>query len=70
MSVLFLLLPFALFLGFGFTVAFAWMAAKGQFDDLETPALRLLLEDVPERVPQEVIEERNLRDVSNSVDSK
>lgn len=45
MSVIFVLLPMALLLGAGFAAGFAWMAASGQFDDLETPAHRLLLED-------------------------
>lgn len=46
MSAIYLILPFALLLGFGFTVAFAWMTAKGQYDDLETPAHRILIDDV------------------------
>ncbi|MCM2324675.1 MAG: cbb3-type cytochrome oxidase assembly protein CcoS [Oligoflexia bacterium] len=47
MSVIYLMLPFALLLGLGFTVAFVWMTAHGQYDDLETPAYRLLLNDEP-----------------------
>ncbi|MCM2279721.1 MAG: cbb3-type cytochrome oxidase assembly protein CcoS [Oligoflexia bacterium] len=47
MSVITVMLPLALLLGFGFTAAFIWMAAKGQYDDLETPAYRLLLEEEP-----------------------
>ncbi len=45
MSIIYLLLPMALLLGFGFLGAFIWMSAKGQYDDLETPPYRLLIED-------------------------
>jgi cbb3-type cytochrome oxidase maturation protein len=42
-----LMLPFALLLGLGFLAVFIWMARRGQFDDLETPAHRILLDDEP-----------------------
>lgn len=45
MSIVYFMIPFALLLGFGFTAAFIWMAAKGQYDDLETPAHRILLSE-------------------------
>ena len=45
MSILFLLVPLALFFAVGFTAAFVWCVQCGQYDDLETPAYRLLLED-------------------------
>lgn len=41
-----MLIPIALFLGFGFLVVFVWMSGRGQFDDLVTPSQRLLLEEV------------------------
>lgn len=43
MSIIFLLLPVALLLGLGFLGAFIWGASQGQYDDLETPAHRILL---------------------------
>jgi cbb3-type cytochrome oxidase maturation protein len=43
--VIFLVLPLALVLGAGFLIAFLWATRQGQFDDLETPAIRLALED-------------------------
>lgn len=49
MSILFILLPIALLLGFSFLGAFAWFAHEGQFDDLETPAHRILLPDNEEK---------------------
>lgn len=49
MSILALMIPMALILGFGFTAAFLWATAKGQFDDVETPAHRILQDDPHER---------------------
>ncbi len=45
MSVLFFSVPIALLLAFIFVVAFIWSTKKGQFDDLDTPAHKMLLED-------------------------
>lgn len=47
MSVLFVLVPVALAV-VGIAVgAFLWATRRGQFDDLETPALRVLRDDPP-----------------------
>jgi cbb3-type cytochrome oxidase maturation protein len=45
MSALYLMLPFALLLGAVFLIGFLKMVSDGQYDDLETPAHRILLED-------------------------
>ncbi len=45
MSVLFVLVPVALVLVGVFAAAYAWSARSGQFDDLTTPAMRVLHED-------------------------
>ncbi len=42
MSIIFLILPITLLLCGGAVTAFAWATRSGQFDDLETPAIRLL----------------------------
>jgi len=44
-AVMFLLLPVALVFSGVAVAVFVWAARDGQFDDLETPALRILLED-------------------------
>ena len=45
MNILFALIPLALVL-LGFAVwAFFWAVKSGQFDDLDTPPLRILLEN-------------------------
>lgn len=45
MNILFLLLPLALVLVLAALAAFRWAARGGQFDDLDTPALRALDDD-------------------------
>ena len=50
MNILILMVPMALLLGAGFVAAFFWASSKGQFDDLETPAHRMLDEDKRERI--------------------
>jgi cbb3-type cytochrome oxidase maturation protein len=45
MRIIHLMVPMALMMGAGFLGAFIWFVRKGQFDDLETPAHRILLEE-------------------------
>lgn len=47
MEVMIILLPLALLLGGFFVAAFIWSAKKGQYDDVETPKFRMLLDDEP-----------------------
>ena len=42
MSIIFLILPVTLILSASAVAAFAWATRSGQFDDLETPGIRLL----------------------------
>lgn len=49
MSVVIILIIASLLVAGGFLVAFLWSVKKGQFDDMETPAMRILFED---KVPQ------------------
>ena len=46
MSILYILVPLAVLMSGGAVALFAWATRKGQFDDLETPALRILVDDV------------------------
>lgn len=46
MSVLFVVLPLGILLGATAVVGFLIAARKGQFDDLVTPAVRMLHDDV------------------------
>ncbi len=45
MSVLYVLVPLALVLAGAFVGAFVWATRRGQFDDLETPPVRMLFGD-------------------------
>ena len=42
MSVLFVALPVAIMLAIVAVIAFAWAVREGQFDDLDTPSLRVV----------------------------
>ena len=44
MSIVYLLLPASLSLGAGALFVFMWALRSGQFDDLKTPAHRILIE--------------------------
>lgn len=45
MNIILLMIPMAMILGIGFVWAFLWASSKGQFDDLETPAHRMLSDE-------------------------
>ena len=45
MSILYLLIPLALLLLGGAVWAFFWAVGSGQFDDLDTPAVRIIMDD-------------------------
>jgi cbb3-type cytochrome oxidase maturation protein len=45
MNILFLIIPLAFLLAGGALAAFMYAVRQGQFDDLDTPAHRVLFED-------------------------
>lgn len=45
-DVIYFMVGTALCLALSFVVAYIWALSEGQFDDLETPALRVLKDDV------------------------
>lgn len=47
MSVIFLVVPLATLIVLAAVIAFVWSARRGQFDDLDTPAVRMLHDDSP-----------------------
>ena len=59
MNILLMLIPLALLLLAVAIAAFVWAVRRGQFDDLDTPALDILRED--DR-PPEILHERQQRD--------
>ena len=52
MSVIIVLIPLAMLLALGFVLAFIWASRGGQYDDLDTPAHRILLDETTERKVQ------------------
>lgn len=52
MSILYLLIPLALLILAGAVWAFFWAVGSGQFDDLDTPAVRILMDD-DEKPPEQ-----------------
>ena len=51
MDTIFVLLPLALLIASIAVGFFIWAAKTGQFDDLETPAVRILFDDEEPRMP-------------------
>lgn len=47
MTVIFLLIPLSVVIATGFLFAFIWAVRSGQYEDTCTPALRMLLQDLP-----------------------
>lgn len=53
MSIIFFLLPATILLALLALVAYVWCARSGQYEDLDTPPLRMLTDDLEERLPKE-----------------
>ena len=50
MESIYLLIPISVVLVFGIAIAFWWSVRSGQFDDLEGPGFRVLMDDdLPEQ---------------------
>ena len=58
MSVIYLLIGISLPLAMGFLIVFLRNAKRGQFDDLETPAMRILFEEKPKSQTEITTEEQ------------
>ncbi len=54
MSILYVLIPVALLIVAVAVAAYVWAARTGQMDDLETPAIRPLIDDAPAGAPRGV----------------
>jgi cbb3-type cytochrome oxidase maturation protein len=51
MESVYLLIPVSVILVFGIAVAFWWSVRSGQFDDLEGPGFRVLMDDEQPKTP-------------------
>lgn len=56
MESIYLLIPVSVLLVFGIAIAFWWSVRSGQFDDLEGPGFRVLMDDNPPPTPVEKAE--------------
>ncbi len=53
MESIYLLIPISVLLVFGVALAFWWSVRSGQFDDLEGPGFRILMDDdLPKQTPE------------------
>ncbi len=52
MESVYLLIPVSVLLVFGIALAFWWSVKGGQFDDLEGPGFRILMDD-DQQIPQD-----------------
>jgi len=59
MNVLYIVLPLAIVLAGAGLAAFLWAVRKGQFDDLDTPAVRMLFDDDEVKVEAEDAEQED-----------
>jgi len=58
MEVLPIVIPLAILLALCFIGGFIWMTMKGQYDDLETPAMRMLLDQKEIKKTKEITEDK------------
>lgn len=57
MSVLYIALPVALLFAAGAVATFLWSLNRGQYDDLDTPPVRMLFDDPPQKKTGNIPEE-------------
>jgi cbb3-type cytochrome oxidase maturation protein len=51
MEILYLLIPLSVVLVFAIAIAFWWSVKSGQFDDLEGPGFKVLMDDDGPNIP-------------------
>lgn len=60
MESIYLLIPVSVILVFAIAIAFWWSVRSGQFDDLEGPGFRLLMDDDVPKIEIEAVEKNKL----------
>jgi len=53
MSVIYIVLPLAIVLAIAALGAFIWAVRRGQYDDMDTPSVRMLHDDEPAASPRD-----------------
>ena len=69
MNILLLMIPLALVLLVAAILAFVWAVRRGQFEDLDTPAIDILREDPTERATRARVEARRAAAMQGTVDA-
>lgn len=69
MEILFVLIPGTVLLALVALAAYCWAARNGQFDDLDTPAYRILTDDIEERVSAPAAQDSSRGDADVGIDS-
>jgi len=62
MEIIALLLPLAILLGLLFIGGFIWMAYHGQYDDLETPKYKMLIDANQKKIKKNHLSKKDVRD--------
>ena len=58
MESLYLLIPLSIVLVFLIGIAFWWSVRNGQFDDMEGPAYRILMDDDRPQAPSDAVQQK------------
>ena len=66
MSILYLLIPLAVVIMTVAVLFFLWTIKSGQYEDLEGPAYRILMDDDDPLVPHEYVQQKKQTDKQNS----
>lgn len=56
MYVIFFLIACSIVIGLVFLIAFVWSVKSGQYDDVHTPAVRVLFEDEKQAETEEIVD--------------
>lgn len=68
MSVIVVLIIFSVLVAIGFLIAFIWAVKSGQYDDTDSPAVRMLFDDSPQKKKKK--EEKTEESKSDNKDLK
>ncbi|OOZ41438.1 cbb3-type cytochrome oxidase assembly protein CcoS [Solemya elarraichensis gill symbiont] len=66
MSILYLLIPLAVLIMTVAVLFFLWTIKSGQYEDLEGPAYRILMDDDDPLVPHDYVQQKKQTDEQNS----
>ena len=65
MSVIILLIGVSLLVAGGFLLSFIWSVKSGQYEDVYTPSVRVLLDQEPDKVQAEPAEIKSVNQTTN-----